>query len=61
VQAQVCHREDLVPGAFVTGPAVVIERETATVVSAEFEAVVQEDLSLLVSRRGGPRTMVSKK
>jgi N-methylhydantoinase A len=61
VQAQVCHREDLVPGAFVTGPAVVIERETATVVSAEFEAVVQDDLSLLVSRRDDPRTMVSKK
>ncbi len=49
VQAQVCHREDLAPGAFVTGPAVVLERETATVVPSGFTAVVQDDLCLLVS------------
>ncbi len=61
VQAQVCHREDLVPGAFVAGPAVVVERETATVISAEFEAVVQEDLSLLVSLQDKAHAIVSKK
>jgi N-methylhydantoinase A len=50
VDAAVHARSDLVPGASVTGPAIIVERETATVVTSTFEAVVQPDGCLLVAR-----------
>ena len=50
VDAAVHARSDLVPGAGVTGPAIIVERETATVVTSAFKAVVQPDGCLLVAR-----------
>ena len=50
VDAAVHARSDLVAGASVTGPAIIVERETATVVTSTFEAVVQRDGCILVAR-----------
>lgn len=44
-------RASLPPGARVHGPAVIVERETATVVTAPFDAVMQSDGSLLLLRK----------
>ena len=49
LDAGVHHRENLKPGQQVNGPAVVVERETATIIPSGFDAVVQSDLCLLVS------------
>jgi N-methylhydantoinase A len=54
LDASVHHRETLAPGAQVAGPAVVVERETATIIPSGFDAVVQSDLCLLVSRSDMP-------
>ncbi len=44
-------RASLPPGARISGPAVIVERETATVVTAPFDAVMQSDGSLLLLRK----------
>ena len=44
-------RETLAPGDRVAGPAVVVERETSTVVTAPFDVVMQPDGSLLMLRK----------
>ena len=44
-------RGDLHPAARLQGPAVIVERETSTVVTAPFDAVVQSDGSLLLIRK----------
>ncbi len=44
-------RASLPAGARVQGPAVIVERETATVVTAPFDAVMQSDGSLLLIRK----------
>jgi N-methylhydantoinase A len=51
-EAAVFHREALASGACVRGPAVIAERETSTILTAGFEAVVQSDGCLLVSAIG---------
>ncbi len=51
VEAAVYHRDRLEPGDLVTGPAVVVERETATILPATFDATVQTDGCLLVQAR----------
>ena len=50
VEAAVHAREALAPGASVTGPAIIVERETATIVTSAFGATVQRDGCLLVAR-----------
>ncbi|MFH6786890.1 MULTISPECIES: hydantoinase/oxoprolinase family protein [Methylobacterium] len=45
-------REDLAPGDRVAGPAVIVERETSTLVTSRFDAVLQGDGSLLLVRKG---------
>jgi N-methylhydantoinase A len=50
VDAGVHAREALTPGTAVAGPAVIVERETATVITSAFMATVQPDGCLLVSR-----------
>lgn len=45
-------RESLAPGDRVCGPAVVVERETSTVVTSPFDVVAQTDGSLLILRKG---------
>ncbi len=47
----VISRDALAPGDQVTGPVVIVERETATIVSSLFDAVVQSDQSILLVRK----------
>ena len=44
-------RENLVPGDFVDGPAVIVEEETCTIVTSAFSATAQADGALLLSIR----------
>jgi N-methylhydantoinase A len=41
----------MLPGVGVAGPAVIIEDETSTIVTSAFQAVGQEDGSLLLTRK----------
>lgn len=50
VDAAVHRRETLEVGASVAGPAIIVERETATIVTSAFTATVQPDGCLLVVR-----------
>lgn len=45
-------RANLRAGARLSGPAIVVERETSTVVTSTFDLVMQEDGSLLILRKG---------
>ncbi|GKW48742.1 hydantoinase/oxoprolinase family protein [Halomonas sp. NCCP-2165] len=45
-------RDTLQPGARVAGPAVIVERETSTIVTSPFDAVVQNDGAILLVRKG---------
>lgn len=45
-------RDTLSSGDRVSGPAVIVERETSTVVTSPFDAVVQSDGTLLLVRKG---------
>lgn len=47
----IVERAALQPGARVSGPAVVVERETSTVVTSPFDVVMQDDGSLLILRK----------
>lgn len=44
-------RHTLCPGARLSGPAVIVERETSTVVTSTFDVVVQDDGTLLLLRK----------
>ncbi len=46
-------RDRLATGQRVQGPAVIVERETSTVITSPFDAVMQSDGSLLLVRKGG--------
>lgn len=48
----IVERSTLAPGARLPGPAVVVERETSTVVTSPFDVVMQDDGSLLLVRKG---------
>ncbi|MCQ4630302.1 hydantoinase/oxoprolinase family protein [Shinella sp. CPCC 100929] len=50
LDAGIHERDDLKPGDVVKGPAIVVERETSTMLTAAFKAVVQNDGCLLVTR-----------
>lgn len=45
-------RDTLSPGDLVEGPAVIVERETSTVVTSLFDAVLQSDGTILLLRKG---------
>lgn len=51
VDAQICERESLTPGQKISGPAIVVERETSTIVTSSFDVIVQQDGSLLVQSK----------
>jgi N-methylhydantoinase A len=53
VEAVEVRRADLLPGAGVSGPAVIVEDETSTIVTASFEAIGQSDGSILLRRKDG--------
>ncbi|MCF8510130.1 MAG: hydantoinase/oxoprolinase family protein, partial [Rhodobacteraceae bacterium] len=44
-------RESLGAGARISGPAIIVERETSTVVTSAFDVVMQDDRSLLLIRK----------
>lgn len=48
----IVERDTLSPGARVAGPAVIVERETSTVVTSPFDAVIQGDGAILLIRKG---------
>ncbi len=52
VTADVFKREDLVPGDRLAGPALVVEPQSTTFVSSDFELSVDTDGNLLLSRTG---------
>ncbi len=51
VEAAVYQRDQLEVGALVTGPAVIIESETSTIITRRFEAIKQNDGCLLLRRQ----------
>jgi N-methylhydantoinase A len=51
VDTAIVERSSMIPGDAVHGPAVVVERETSTVVTSSFDAVMQEDGGLLIVRK----------
>ncbi|MCR6497544.1 hydantoinase/oxoprolinase family protein [Shinella sp. CPCC 101442] len=50
LDAGIHERDNLKPGDVVKGPAIVVERETSTMLTASFKAIVQNDGCLLVTR-----------
>jgi len=52
VDAAVYQRDDLQSGDRIDGPAVIIERETSTVLTSRYLAVRQADGCLLLTRKG---------
>ena len=52
VTALVYEREALDAGARVSGPAVIVEKDTATVVSAAFDAAIHPQGHIIMSRKG---------
>jgi len=48
----IAERDTLSPGDRITGPAVIVERETSTVVTSPFDAVLQSDGAILLVRKG---------
>ena len=51
LQTAIVEREKLSPGARVSGPAVIVERETSTAVTSPFDVVMQADGTLLLIRK----------
>ncbi|MFA9421879.1 MAG: hydantoinase/oxoprolinase family protein, partial [Gammaproteobacteria bacterium] len=51
VEAGLFDRDLLVAGNQVSGPAIIVENETTTIVTSAFEAIMQSDRCLLVQRK----------
>jgi N-methylhydantoinase A len=56
VDAQVVERKGLTAGDRIHGPAIVIERETSTIVPSSFDVITQNDGSLLLQSKSVSRT-----
>ena len=52
LDAGIHERDGLKPGDVVMGPAVIVERETSTIVTSPFDAVIQIDGTILLVRKG---------
>jgi N-methylhydantoinase A len=50
LDASIHERDGLKPGDVVKGPAIIVERETSSVLTSSFKAIVQNDGCLLVTR-----------
>ena len=48
----IVERDTLATGDRISGPAVIVERETSTVVTTPFDAVIQSDGAILLIRKG---------
>ncbi|QEL22985.1 hydantoinase/oxoprolinase family protein [Bosea sp. F3-2] len=55
----IVERQTLKPGAKVVGPAIIVERETSTVVTSPFDAVLQGDGTILLVRKDPSKTGAS--
>jgi N-methylhydantoinase A len=53
--AGIIERAALRAGDHVAGPAIIVESETSTLLTALFDAVVQADGSILLERKGSAR------
>jgi N-methylhydantoinase A len=53
VEAGVYERESMEVGNEVTGPAIIVENETTTIVTSGYKATMQEDRCLLMQRKNG--------
>jgi N-methylhydantoinase A len=51
VEAAEVQRSDMLPGTRVIGPAIIVEDETSTIVTDAFEAIGQQDGSILLVRK----------
>jgi N-methylhydantoinase A len=51
LKASIVSRQEMPVGARIAGPAAIIERETTTIVTASFEAIMQADGCLLLTRK----------
>jgi len=51
IEASVFDRDQMVAGNQVSGPAIIVENETTTIVTSAFEAIMQSDGCLLVQRK----------
>ncbi|WP_372801250.1 hydantoinase/oxoprolinase family protein [Paracoccus seriniphilus] len=51
LETSIVARDSLSPGTRVSGPAVIVERETSTVVTSPFDVVMQTDGTLLLTRK----------
>ncbi|TDK44545.1 hydantoinase/oxoprolinase family protein [Antarcticimicrobium luteum] len=51
-QSGIFERDSLTPGDRLAGPAVIVEAETATLVTSPFDAVIQPDGTILLLRKG---------
>ena len=51
LETRIVARDALAPGDRIAGPAVIVERETSTVVTSPFDAVLQSDGSILLTRK----------
>ncbi|WP_026621509.1 N-methylhydantoinase A (plasmid) [Ensifer sp. WSM1721] len=52
LETAIVPRDALAAGARISGPAVIVERETSTVVTSPFDAVIQADGTILLVRKG---------
>jgi N-methylhydantoinase A len=53
IEVAIHERRDLLPGAAIPGPAVIVEDETSTVVSRLFDARIDASGYIELTRRGG--------
>jgi N-methylhydantoinase A len=53
VDAAVYLRRELIPGQGILGPALITEEQTTTVVPSGFEAIIDSDRSIIMTRRDG--------
>ncbi len=51
IKSRVAERDKLAVGDCIKGPAVIVEHETSTVVTSSFDAVIQGDHSILLTRK----------
>ena len=50
-RSNIVNRDELAVGDTIRGPAIVVERETSTVVISCYDAILQEDGSILLNSR----------
>ena len=50
--SRIYERAALETGARLIGPAVIVERETTTVITSTFDAIIQSEGSILLIRKG---------